>query len=207
MQIKIKEHSTHLLVALVTFAVGVAVTLLWVVPYFRTASTPGALKVADTPKDEGTPLPGGWKQLKVKNKVTIRLPQDMETSELIGDSFAYREAYSNQDLNITIVYGEMFPPDIFPQRRSRRGTSFDPCETVHLLLERPNYHESVIDIDGRKAKLGIDRSYQDRYIIAHLCFLKSEENATPLSIIAYCRDDRALETAQQIFTSIKFKDN
>ena len=37
----------------------------------------------------------------------MRLPQDMKPKEPMGDSFAYREAYSNRDLAVTISYGEV----------------------------------------------------------------------------------------------------
>ena len=185
-----RKLSTRLFVSLVTFTAGVAVTLLWVVPRFQSVHSPSALKGYDTLKDEEVSVPDGWKKLEIKNKVAMRLPQDMKPTKLIGDSFNYREAYNNQDTHLTIVYGEP-----------------TPCDTPRFLLERPSYSESVIDIDGRKAKLSIDGFYRPKFIIARLCFLDTDDHAMQLGAVAYCKDDRALETAQKIFTSIKFKAN
>ncbi len=203
MQIKIKKHSTGLLVALFTFTTGVAVTMLWVVPHFRTGKTQSALRVSDALKHDEISLPDGWKNLEIKNKVFLRLPQDMEPTELPGDSFRYREAYSNRHIHITIV-GDVLVPESDDKLRKRRVYS---CDTPDYLLVRPTYHESVIEIDGRKAKLGIDRNQVPEGIIARLCFPTADDNAFELLVAANCKDDRALETAQQIFASIRFKDN
>lgn len=98
--------STRLAVALVTFTAGVAVTLIWVSNHFRSVNPPRVLEASDTRRDEEKFSLEGWKEVEVKSKLTLELPQDMLATELIGDSDSYREAYSNKDINITIVYGE-----------------------------------------------------------------------------------------------------
>jgi hypothetical protein len=146
---------------------------------------------------------GEWKILDVKNKVTIRVPPDMQPSELIGDSFAYREAYRNRNIEITIAYDARHPP----VRPDQTGDLFDPCETQKSLREEPTYDESVVDIDGRKAKLRIDRYHKPKFILANVCFLNPPDPSEQLIVLAHCKDEHALETAQQIFNSIRFKDS
>lgn len=185
-----RKIAIRLFVALATFTAGVAVTVLWVAPHFRSASTPSPREVSHTLINEDLPLPDGWKKQEVKDRVVLWLPQDMKPAKLIGDSLNYREAYNNQDIYFAVVYGEPAP-----------------CDTPNFLLERPTYSESVVDIDGRKAKLGIDGFNRPKFISANLCFLDADNYAMQLGAVAYCKDDSALKTARQIFTSIKFKAN
>ena len=125
----------------------------------------------------------------------------MQSGELIGDSFAHREAYRNRDVNVTIAYGATRP--VGPNQDGQRTTS---CVTPQYLLEESTYHESVVEIDGKKAKLGINRHNQPEFILASLCFLNLADDSQPLVLLAQCKDDGALEVAQQIFKSIRFID-
>jgi hypothetical protein len=199
MQPRIKKLSIRLLVLLVIFAIGVTVMLLCAARSFRTVPTAGALKASDALRGEQVAVPEEWKKFDIKNRVTIRLPQDMKPSELIGDSYAYREAYSNRDIEITIAYGAVRPP-----RLNQKGDQFDPCETRQSRLQEPTYHESVIELDGRKAKLRIDRYHQPKFILADVCFLNPPDRSEQLIVLAFCKNEHALETAQQIFNSIRF---
>jgi hypothetical protein len=72
-------------------------------------------------------------------------------------------------------------------------------------LQRTNYYESMLEIDKRKAKLGIDRDTSRKRIIARLCFPNADDNLFELLIVATCQDERALQTSKQIFNSITFK--
>jgi hypothetical protein len=188
MKLRIRDLSTRFAVALLTFTAGIGVTLLWIATRSPTVNAPQVLKVTDTRSDEEQSSLEGWKEVEVKSKLTVQLPEDMQTAELIGDSYSHREAYSNREINITIVYGE-----------------HPSCETASHLLERSTYKESIIEVDGKKAKLGIDRYYQPEPIQVHLCFLNSDHEGSRLSILAFCRDDSALKTVQRVFASIKFK--
>lgn len=199
MQIIMKKVSIRLLVALLTFVIGVTITLLWVVPHLRTVNTPAAPKIPETVRDEGIPLPDGWKELEIKNAVTLRQPQDMKPAELVGDSFAYREAYSNQEIYIVVSYGEVLP------RRHEHDRPFDACDTSASLLEEPTHHESAVEINGRKAKLRIDRRLNPEYFIANVCY-PPDDKGTQLIVIASGKDNRAWKTAQQIFSSVRFMD-
>jgi len=189
MQSKIKKLTPRLVIALLTFATGVALTLLWVASRFRPVITPRVPEASDTSKSGEVSLPEGWKTLEIKGAVVLQVPSDMEPSRLIGDSPSHREAYSNKDINITIVYGDP-----------------DPCVTPPFLLERTSYHEFVVDIYGKKAKLGIDRFYQPEHIRVHLCFLNLDDKGMQLRALVFCKDERALEITQMIFNSIRFKD-
>jgi len=196
---QIKKASIRFLVALLTFAIGVIVVLLWVVPRSRTVNIPPAPMVSDTLRDEEISLPEGWMRLDIRGKVTMGVPQDMEPTEPEGDSIAYREAYRNQEIDIVIVYGEIVP------RRNEGDRPFDACIS-RSPIERPTRRESIIDIDGRRAKLSIDRTYQPEFTTARVCFPPNDQGIQ-LIVVVDCKNDRALETAQQIFTSIRFKDN
>ena len=125
------------------------------------------------------------------------LPQNMKPAQILGDSFAYREAYRNREIYITIVYGEMSP------NRDERGLPFDGCDTPAWLLKESTYRESVINIDGRNAKLSIDRDPQSD-IGVRLCF-PPDEKGVQFILSADCRNERAVQTARQIFSSVRFK--
>src|SRR5258708_590645 len=203
MKLNTKNISIRLLVGLLTFTTGITVTLLLVVPRFRTVRTPRPLKASEPLKDEEGPLPEGRKKLEIKNQVSLRLPQDMKPAEPIGDSVFYREAYSNGDIHITIVY-DLLVPEL--EKKIHRWRAYS-CDTPHFFVGRPTYHESVIDIDGRKAKLGIDHDLPPESITALVCFPSADDRAAELRLAAICNDERALETIEQIFRSIRFKDN
>jgi hypothetical protein len=194
-----KKNSIGRFVALIC-ATGVTAMLLWAVVGCGYRSAPQTLPVSPAVKSEQLAVPADWRMLDVKNKVTIRMPPDMQPSELIGDSFAHREAYGNREVEITISYGETVP-----QPLNQRKDSFDRCETPQHLLKESTYHQSVIEIDGQKAQLGINRYYQPEFILAYLCFLNPSERSEQLILSARCNDDHALETAQKIFASIRFK--
>jgi len=105
------------------------------------------LKASDALKEQVAVL-DAWRKLDILDRVTLRLPEDMKPSELIGDSFAYREAYRNHNIDITISYGSAHPP-------TQRTKPIDTCVTPENLLEESTYHEYVLDIDGKKAKQSI----------------------------------------------------
>lgn len=201
MQSTVTKPSIRLLVLPVISAIGITVMLLWTARPFETVSTAGTLKASHALRNQQVAVPADWKQLDIKNRITIRLPPDMKPSELIGDSFAYREAYKNRDIGITIAYGA-----VRPSRPNQKGDLFEPCETRPPRLEESTYHESVIEIDGRRAKLRIDRHHQPEFILADVCFLNPPDRSEQVIVMAFCKNDNALQTAQQVFNSIRFKD-
>ena len=113
----------------------------------------------------------------------MRLPQDMKPTKLIGDSFAYREAYNNQEIYIAIAYGEVLP------RRNERDRLFNACDTLPSILKDRTYHESVIDIAGRKAKFVIDDHLRPESIATNVCF-PPDDKGVQLIVAAYCRHYR-----------------
>jgi hypothetical protein len=135
----------------------------------------------------------------------MTVPNDMKPDDLdglIGDSFRHREAYSNSDIHIFIV-SEVLLPQWEDELRRRRIHS---CDTPDYLLKRSTYQESVIEIDGRKAKLGIERNSPPKSSSARPCVPSMDDKAFELLIAANCKDDRALETVYQIFDSLRFSD-
>jgi hypothetical protein len=189
MGLRINKVSNGFLVAMLTFTVGVAITLAWLTMYRQPTVTQKATDAPITLINEEPPLPTGWKNLVVKNRVTLNIPQDMKPAELIGDSPNYREAYNNREIYLAVMYGE-----------------FIPCDTPHFLLESPRYHESVIEIDGKKARLGVDSFYRPEFVNARLCFLDADDSGMQLNIAASCKHEQALQNARRIFTSIRFTD-
>lgn len=204
---QVKKVSLRLLAALLTFTVGVAMTLLWVVPRFRTADVSDAPKfsetsekASETSKGEELSLPAGWKQLEIKSTLTLRLPEDMKSAQLIGDSFAYREAYGNQKIYLVISYGPVLP------RRNELDRPYDACDAPRPRREELTYRESVIDVNGRKAKLHIDYPPRPEPIAANVCF-PLDDRGVQLIVAAFCKDEAALQAARQIFASVRFKDD
>lgn len=199
---RIKNLTIRFLVGLLTFTVGVIAAVLWVFPHLRTVNNQRAPVVSDTSRDEELSLPEGWRRLEIRGKIIMDLPQDMKP-ELGGvgeTSFAYYEAYRNQEILIGIGLGEIFP------RRLTGDRPVDACETPRSLTEQPTYRESMTEIDGRMVKFWLHRSNQTESTTARICF--PPKNRDDLLIVtAQYKNDRALETAQQIFTSIRFNDN
>ena len=195
MKFTLKKLTGRFVVALLTFVIGVAVTILLASSYFRSTKTrsisevPVVTEKTKTSENEEVSVPEGWKTLEIEGRVTLRMPPDMKPSELIGDLESHREAYANRDINITIIYGEPVS-----------------CNTPSHLLERPTYHESVINIDGRQMKIGIDHYYQPKPINVYTCFLNTDDSGMQFRALILCKDERALETAQMLLKSIKFKD-
>ena len=202
MRAGIKKVSIRFLVLFVVSVLLITGILPRLAPRFRSVSTASVLKASDALKEQQVAVPDAWRKLDILDRVTLRLPEDMKPSELIGDSFAYREAYRNHNIDITISYGSAHPA-----RPNLRSEPIDPCVTPQNLLQESTYHESVLDIAGKKAKLSINRHYQPEFIMAKLCFLNPEDKSHQLILWAQCKDDLALNTARQIFNSIIFKDH
>jgi hypothetical protein len=151
-------------------------------------------------KDKEISLPEGWKMIEIKDKVTLGLPPDMKPAKLIGDSHAYGEAYSNREIYLTIGYGEFRP------RRYEHDPPLDACDTRAIYLNDPAHRESDVEINGRKAKLAITHRFNPENMVASVCF-PPDDKGIQLIVAAFGKDNRALQIAQQIFTSVKFKDN
>lgn len=142
-----------------------------------------------------------WKRLDVRGRVTLKIPADMESIEPFGDDIRHREAFRNKDFSITIVSDLLLPRLIDD---SQKQLLFS-CETPRSVKENLLYRESLIEIDGRKAKLGITKASSERALSAVLCFAASDESSFPLHLVAICKNDRALETAMEVFRSVIFK--
>lgn len=197
---QVKKVSIWLVIALLTFTVGVVTTLLWVVPHFRLAHAPNSPEVIETSKREKLSLPEGWRELEIKNSVTLQVPQDMQPAGLPGDALAYREAYKNQEIYVAIVYGEIFP------RRNEHDRPNNACDTPPSLANDPAYQESFIDIEGRRAKFIIDEHLRPTPIVTSVCF-PPDDSSVQLNVAAYCKDDHAVQIARQMFASIRFRGN
>ncbi|HEX7771872.1 MAG TPA: hypothetical protein VF435_05590, partial [Pyrinomonadaceae bacterium] len=192
---------TRVWVAAMTFAIGVVLTMVWVVPFDRREKTPDEGAASNLSQKRELEHRDGWRRLEFNKKVFIKLPPDMRSEEqLIGDSLRYVEAYSNNQLGLTIV-GDLLVP--VPDSELQKKRAF-PCDPPEIIRKNPTYRESLIQVDGRQAKLWITRS-AERGIYARVCFPNADDSLAALEIIASCKDDQGLATAREIFNSIEFK--
>lgn len=194
---KTKRVFIRALVALGTFSVSVALTMLWIVPKVTQVTTPpsNVTSTVDAPQ-----LQDGWKLLKLRDGVSLTVPQDMEAIEPFGDAIRYREAYRNKEFSLTIAQ-DLLTPNV--------GNGLDTqllfsCEADHSAANNPASEESAIEIDKRNAHMRITRFSRGGPIFATLCFPR-ENLKTPLLVAAICKDENAWETAQLVFRSVTFK--
>jgi len=138
-----------------------------------------------------------WKEIQIKDKVVIRIPQTMKMVEPLGDALWYREAYSNKNIGLAISYGDVLIPD------AKLPDSLTLCDTAALQRDEPTLTVSAATIDGRQAKLQLRRGRG--FVFAAVCFAKAPDNPIPLFVGAYCKNEQAVDIAQEIFKSIKFK--
>lgn len=143
------------------------------------------------------PSSENWRNIQIKDKVVMSLPQNMKPVEMLGDAPWYREAYGNKDIGITVSYGYTSIPD------AKLPESLTSCDTTALEHNDPTFTTSAITIDGRTAKLTQNRD--GGFIFTSICFAKSRDNLIPLWVAARCRNQRAVDLALEIFRSIKFR--
>jgi hypothetical protein len=177
----------RLVVALITFTAGFALTLLRVSYRSRTTKEPARLeRAAENPRPDFSP-PEGWQRIDVSSLAVLYLPPDMKPAKVFGESSAYRQEFSNSDMRINIAYGEP-----------------ESCKTPARLLEEPSYRESIKEIGGRRAKL---ESFQlDGFRFVSACFPETGVNSTQLDVTAIdFKDGVALQTVERVFSSVKFK--
>lgn len=180
---------------LIVLLAAIVIIAFWRGPHLRARIDPSALNVPQGRKNEVPQVPDGWKRIEIKDQVSLVIPSAMTVIEPLGDSFRRRQAYADQTLSITIA------SDSIVRLRDSEKPALYSCAS-RSKRESSSYHESTIEIDARQAKLSIDRS--PTTIVADLCFPNLADGVVPLRIIAVCKDDRALETAQTIFASISF---
>jgi hypothetical protein len=201
---RIRRLSIGLLIAVATFAVGVSVTMLWVVP--RLSTNVPRLSTEKSPADVNSSarseitIPDGWQKLDF-DRVVLMLPPDMKPAKILGDHARHITAYSNSEIHVTVI-GDVPLPEWKEQLKQRKANS---CDGPEILTKHPTYNESLIEIDGRPANLGIARGAEFEGIVARVCFPGADADLYDLLVAANCKDDRALQTARQIFSSIKFK--
>jgi hypothetical protein len=186
-------------VAVITFAIGVALTTIWVVPRFATEQHP-PVAIAHPAQQQEIVVPPGWRQLDFNNNVLMMLPPDMRAVDLVADFLRYTEGYSNGSLHLTII-GDVQLAEFERKLRDKKIFTRAPPETSQ---NEPTYTESLIQVDGRQPKLAIAHT-RDRGIAANLCFSNADDSAFDLLVSANCKDEQALATARQIFSSIRFK--
>ena len=169
MKKRIRRVSIGLLVAVATFAVGVAVTMRWVVPRLSTnvpslSPEQGPANLNSSALSEIT-IPSGWQKLDF-DKITLMLPPDMKPAAILGDSARHIKAYSNAEIHVTVI-GDVIFTESKDGLRKRLDNS---CDGPAIITKHPTYSESVIQIDGRQAKLGVARGKEFDGIVARVCF-------------------------------------
>jgi hypothetical protein len=112
----------------------------------------------------------------------------MKETEPVGDSDTARLAYEDSTMNLTIAYE---PPG--------------HCVIPDYIRSRQGYEETHAEIDGRTAKIGIDRYYEPKFSTATACILKRGDVEAQIGLVAVCKNAAAVSRARQIFATIKFK--
>ena len=200
MPLRTRKLTTQVWVAMTTFAIGVALTTLWVVPRFAREQRPPRVAVANPPQQQELVVPAGWRQLEFNKQVLMMLPPDMRSVELVADFLRHTEGYSNGPIHLTIT-GDFELPEFRDKSRNERIFTCNPAAT---LANVPTDTESLIHVDGRQAKLAIAHTV-DGGISASLCFPNADDTLYELLLVASCKDEKALTAARQIFSSIRFK--
>lgn len=197
----IRKLTTTVWIGAITFGMGVVLTTWWVAPFDRMKKTPGQGIAPNLPTtQQQIVIPDDWRRLEFDNKIFVMLPPDLQSKEPFGDSLRYREVYANKQLHLEI-YGHVLI--LAPNDELRKKKAF-PCERPDNVQKGSAYSESDIEIDGRRAKLEITHT-TDRGIGATLCFPNADDSVFDLLFAVNCKDEQALATARQIFSSIRFK--
>ena len=176
-----KTFTLRLLIALLTFLCGVAVASVLKI-YFNPKITPSTRVV---PAIESTISNDSQWQTVIRDRFSFDLPGDMEP--LLGHKEeSGARSYSNgHGLQIIYWYGSRCIYPIPPSVRSA--------------------NEQIIVIDRVRAKSGVDTFVGSDLRIAYVCFFPSPANSSRLSMMAYTHDQEAVETAQKIFNSVRFR--
>jgi hypothetical protein len=183
-----KKLTLRLFIALLTFVIGVTSALAWVFFRIHLRNTVEHTEPSVVLRSEPTTAPPvRWKRVEVEGKANLYIPQDMMTGTPLGDSDDYRSVYQNANMRITIIYGKS-----------------NSCATSEVLAERSSYPESFVEVDGRKARLGVDGFYKPG-VIAYFCVPPEDRISAQLEVNIMCKDDHALEQARRVFASIEFK--
>jgi hypothetical protein len=130
--------------------------------------------------------PLGWQRIDITDKATLYLPADMKAAQSLDESAGYTRIFSNASIRVTISYGQ-----------SACGLS-DSHENL------PSYKRSTLQVSGKTAELAIDSFLEPKLTIAYLCFPRLD-SSDQLRLAAMCKGKAAMETAKQIFTSVRVK--
>ena len=105
-------------------------------------SMPPKFSPISSPAQFRPPSSENWRNIQIKDKVVMRLPQNMKPVETLGDAPWYREAYGNKDIGIMVSYGFTSIPD------AKLPDSLTSCDTTALERNDPTFTTSVTTIDG-----------------------------------------------------------
>jgi hypothetical protein len=196
----------RVIVAFITFGVGVASASLYVVSHYRPAKEVSfTLKETPSMPPVSAPQqpvhPEGWQRVNVGSKFFFYLPPDMRQVELPGniDYFGPHQTFGGKDLEVHCGYVEKRSND-----EHWRGKV--SCETLSGgITSEPDYRREEIEIGGRRATQVVWRSDDSKFSFATLCF-SDIGDGTLLKFGVASRKASALDLARQIFGSIEFPD-
>ena len=196
----IRKLTRRVWVAVTTFAIGVALTLLCVVHRSEIAKPPAEVAISNRPQQLEMVLPDGWRQLDFNNKVLMMLPPDMRPVDSVVDFIRYSKAYSNGRIHLTIM-GDVQLPEL---EHKLPNNTFFTCDAPVTGPHEPTRTESHLRVDERQAKLAVVYTV-DHGITSSLCFPNADDTSFDLLVVANGKDEQDLTTARQIFSSIRFK--
>jgi hypothetical protein len=191
-----RRTSFRLIVGLITFAIGISAATYFINHRPREIpppAVPSAPSISQPVTPSGIAIPSGWRKVELKD-FSFYIPSDMKERKVRGTDSEIWE-FRSKGITLSIDYG-VFSPE---------------CAS----LDRPEYREERVVVDGRAAKVcayrrsdKYDATYpeKDREYFTAINFpdVWGGDSGSRLTFDAACLDSSTQETAKRIFQTIKF---
>ena len=183
-----KKLTLRILIALLTFVLGVTVTTLWAMGYFYQKEPSVQTELTGIrPKS----VPPGWQEVNMEGIVTLYLPADLKQNINLGCT---GRTFYNDHMRIGIYYGQC---------------TSGIC-AVHRNFADIKLSLSKITIDGKSGTLAETGSREFKGVGGGLmskgldiCLPLAVEGVENITIAADYMEQKDLETINQIIKSIK----
>jgi hypothetical protein len=172
---QIRGLALGLVVAILTFIVGVASSTVWIIRHVRRDGTAKLLRA-------GTSRAGteeSWQIVDMEGRFTFELPPEMKEITPNGEYSGYVQEFSGGNIRISAGYSES-------------GT----CGLM------PNAETSRIAIDGKEATLSVIHSYEPKLTLASICLREKSTPKTKIWISTSYTNPDELAIVNRIFSSV-----
>jgi len=137
-------------------------------------------------------VPEGWNRIEADNFFTFYLPKSMQLiSEERCEECAWGSAYSDSEVRLYAEY-----------------SSWNEEYAAQYLAKQAEYMKEMAAIDGKRAKIQawqLEQPVVGYYFTAEVRIYDSETGKMRARISALCKERNDLETAKEIFKTIKFR--